>query len=282
VSGVAAGARVAVVGHVEWVELAVIDHFPEVGEIVDASEWFTEAAGSAAVAAVQMRRLGGAATFFTALGDDEPGRRAAAELSGRHGLELFAVRRERPQRRGFVQLDDFGERTITILGERLVPRGDDDLPWERLAGLDAVYLSGGDAAAVRLARAARALVATPRAYDALVESGVQLDVLIASATDPGEQVDLDRLASPPRYVVRTEGSAGGTWTAADGTSGRWESVPPPGAPVDAYGCGDSFAGGVTYGLAAGLPLPSALDLGARCGAWCLAGRGPYGHQLGAV
>jgi ribokinase len=83
-------------------------------------------------------------------------------------------------------------------------------------------------------------------------------------------------------VVRTEGSAGGTWTAADGTSGRWESVPPPGAPVDAYGCGDSFAGGVTYGLAAGLPLPSALDLGARCGAWCLAGRGPYGHQLGEV
>jgi ribokinase len=281
VSGAAAGALVAVVGHVEWVELAVIDHFPKAGEIVDASAWFAEAAGSAAVAAVQMRRLGGAATFFTALGDGEAGRRAAAELSGRHGLELHAAWRARPQRRGFVQLDDFGERTITILGERLVPRGDDDLQWERLAGLDAVYLTGGDPAAVRLARAARVLVATPRAYDALVESGVELDVLIASATDPGEQVDLGRLAHPPRHVVRTEGSAGGSWTAADGTAGRWEPVAPPGEPVDAYGCGDSFAGGVTYGLAAGLPLPEALDLGARCGAWCLTGRGPYGRQLGA-
>ena len=48
---------------------------------------------------------------------------------------------------------------------------------------------------------------------------------------------------------------------------------------DAYGCGDSFAGGLTYGLGADLPLPAALELGARCGAACLTGRGPYEGQL---
>jgi ribokinase len=59
-------------------------------------------------------------------------------------------------------------------------------------------------------------------------------------------------------------------------------VPPPGAAVDTYGCGDSFAAGLTFGLAAGLGLDAALTLGARCGAWCLAGRGPYGRQLTAA
>jgi ribokinase len=271
--------RAAVVGHVEWVRFAVIDHFPSAGEIVEASDWFDEAAGSGAVAAVQLRRLGAQAEFFTALGADELSERAAAELGGRHDLSLHAARRTGSLRRGFAQLDDFGERTITVMGERLVARGDDDLPWERLARCDAVYLTGADPRAVHRARAARVLVATPRAFEAIVASGVALDVLIASATDPGEQVDPARLATPPRHVVRTEGSRGGTWTGADGGSGRWEAAAPPGDPVDAYGCGDSFAAGVTYGLGAGVGLERALELGARCGAWCLTGRGPYGNQL---
>ncbi|MGB2711191.1 MAG: PfkB family carbohydrate kinase, partial [Conexibacter sp.] len=57
------------------------------------------------------------------------------------------------------------------------------------------------------------------------------------------------------------------------------AAPLPGPPVDAYGCGDSFAAGLTYGLAAGIELDAALALGARCGAHCLTGRGPYAGQL---
>jgi len=273
------GVRAAVVGHVEWVRFAVIDHFPHEGEIVEASEWFDAAAGSGAVAAVQLRRLGARTDFFTALGDDLNSDRAGDELTGRHDLRLRAARRPQPLRRGFTQLDDHGERTITVMGERLVAHGDDDLPWSDLADCDAVYLTGADPAAVRLARAARALVATPRAFEAIVASGVALDVLISSATDAGEQVDTGRLAAPPRYVVRTHGAQGGSWTGADGSGGRYEPATPPDEPVDAYGCGDSFAAGVTYGLAAGFDIEGALALGARCGAWCLTGRGPYGRQL---
>ena len=54
-----------------------------------------------------------------------------------------------------------------------------------------------------------------------------------------------------------------------------EAAPLPGPVRDAYGCGDSFAAGLTYGLGAGLAMPDALELGARCGAACLTGRGPY-------
>jgi ribokinase len=49
--------------------------------------------------------------------------------------------------------------------------------------------------------------------------------------------------------------------------------------VDTYGCGDSFAAGVTYALGAGSKIDEALALGARCGAACATGRGPYEGQL---
>jgi ribokinase len=274
--------RVGVVGHVEWVEFVVIDHFPRPGEIVHASTWFSEAAGGGAVAAVQLRKLAGQAVFFTALGDDDVARAARDELAGRHGLELHAAARRRPQRRGFTQLDERGERTITVMGERIVPSGSDDLPWARVGELDGVYLTGGDAEAIGRARAARVLVATARALTAIRASGVRLDVLLGSATDEGERIDAAELHPRPRFIVRTRGKDGGDWESAEGERGTWEAEPVPGEPVDAYGCGDSFAAGLTYGLAGGMPLAEALRVGARCGAWALTGRGPYDRQLTLV
>ena len=49
--------RVAVVGHVEWVEFAEVDAVPRAGEIVHAREIWSEAAGGGAVAAVQRRAV---------------------------------------------------------------------------------------------------------------------------------------------------------------------------------------------------------------------------------
>jgi ribokinase len=272
--------RVGVVGHVEWVEFAVVDRLPEPGAIVHAREFFQAAAGGGAVAAVQLCRLAGEADFLTVLGDDDAGRSAAQELRGHPGLRLHCATRPEPQRRAFTYLDGAGERTITILGPRLVPSAaGDDLPWDGLGDLDGIYFTGGDPEALRAARAARVLVATPRALATIREAGVELDVLVASATDPGEQVAAEELDPPPRHVVLTRGAEGGTWTGADGATGAWASEPLPGAVIDSYGCGDSFAAGLTYGLAAGLGMDDALRLAARCGAHCLTGRGPYGAQL---
>jgi ribokinase len=49
--------------------------------------------------------------------------------------------------------------------------------------------------------------------------------------------------------------------------------------MDTYGAGDSFQAGLTYGLAAGMTIEEALELGARCGAHAVTGRGPTGGQL---
>ena len=119
---------------------------------------------------------------------------------------------------------------------------------------------------------------TVRAFDALLEAGVEVDAVVASAADATEQHDVGRIRPPPRHVVLTEGARGGAYTSADGATGRWAAAAPPGPVVDAYGCGDAFAAGLTYGLAAGEDLADALALGARCGAHALTGRGPYDGQ----
>src|SRR6266511_1440408 len=107
--------RFAVVGHVEWVDFIRVTRVPKPGEIVEARDSWAEAAGGGAVAAVQLAKLAGAASFFTALGNDDAGRRAEALLRS-HGVEVEARIRARPQRRAVAFLDAGGERTIAVIG----------------------------------------------------------------------------------------------------------------------------------------------------------------------
>jgi len=270
--------RVAVVGHVEWCEFAEVPHVPQPGEIVHATATFEQPAGGGAVAAVQLRKLAGEATLFTAFGDDEIGHRSDAELR-EHRVRVEGRFHPEPQRRAFVHLDSEGERTITVLGPRLGPSGADELAWQQLDEMDAVYVTAGDVQAIRQARRARMLVATPRGLATLAESGVQLDALVSSGRDPGERYGPGDIEPAPRVVVRTLGAAGGEWETAEGNRGRWGPAELPGPVRDAYGAGDSFAAGLTYGLGAGWDVAKAVELAARCGAACLTGRGPYEAQL---
>ena len=273
--------RFAVVGHVEWVEFARVPRMPRPGEIVHASEWWQEAGGGGAVSAVQLAKLAGGAEFFTALAEDDLGHRARDRLT-ELGVTVYAAPRPGAQRRGVVHLDDEGERTITILGERIVPKGDDDLPWERLDEVDAVYFTGGDVAALKQARRARKLVATPRAFDTLRAADVRLDALVRSSKDPGEQQAERELDPAPDLVVSTAGKEGGQWAGKDHATGTWKAAELPGPRGDAYGAGDSFAAALTYALGADLSIDEAVALAARAGAHKLAGRAVYDNQLTAA
>src|SRR4051812_22090290 len=104
--------RAAVVGHVEWIEFIRVETVPKPGEIVHASESWSEAAGGGAVAAVQLVNLGCETLFFTTLGDDELGRRSQQELEAK-GVQLRVTWAAEPQRRGVTFVDETGERTIT-------------------------------------------------------------------------------------------------------------------------------------------------------------------------
>lgn len=273
-----AAPSVAVVGHIEWVQYAHVAHVPRAGEVVHAIDPFEEPAGGGAVVAVQLARLAGESLLITALGRDEPGSRSLTRLR-ELGVRVASEPHAQPTRRAVTLVDDERERTITTFGERLQPLGQDAaLPWAELAQSDAVYFTAGDLDALRAARAARVLVANPRARDALGH-GVALDALVLSANDDVEREAAAGIEDEAELLVLTEGSRGGSYRTRSGESGRWGAVPPPGDPVDSYGCGDSFAAGLTYGLGAGMRIADALALAARCGAVCLTGRGPYERQL---
>ena len=271
-------AHMAVVGHVEWVEFALVDHVPSPGEIVHAQERWEEPAGGGAVAAVQLAKLAGRSTLFTALGDDELGHRVPDALAA-HGVRVVATFADTPQRRAFTFIDRHGERTITVLGERLGPSATDPLPWEELATTDGVYFTAGDSGALRVARMARRLVATARVLPFLAQAHVPLDALVGSGRDPAERYDETALTPPPGLVVLTAGADGGTYERAGEDRRAFPAAPLPGPLVDAYGAGDSFAAGLAFGLATGLSDDEAVALAARCGAACLTGRGPYEGQL---
>ncbi|HZT53538.1 MAG TPA: PfkB family carbohydrate kinase, partial [Gaiellaceae bacterium] len=248
------------------------------GEIVHALETWEEPAGGGAVAAVQLANLAGSCLLFTVLADDELGRRARAELEAR-SVRVHAGAARGTQRRAFVHVDEGGERTITVLGDKLRPSGEDgSLPWEELARCDAVYFVSGDVAALRAARRSRVLVATSRELATLRRSGVPVDVLVGSGADAGEHFEPGELDPPPQIVVTTAGGLGG-WIRP---GGPFRAAPLPGPVSDAYGCGDCFAAGLTYGLAHGRAVDEAVALGARCGATVLTGRGAYGRQLTAA
>jgi ribokinase len=258
--------RVAVVGHVEWVEFVPVQRFPQPGEVVHAEGAFARAAGGGGVVAVVLAELGAEVDFFCALGRDGDGQAAAAQLAER-GVRVHAAWREEPTRRALTLLETGGERTIVTIGERLEPRGSDDLPWERLRGVDGVYFTAGDRAALERAREANVAVASPRGRGALECEGPAIDALVFSMRDRDESEWARRTAHRTRLMVATDGVNGGRWWGE--AQGSWLAARPPGQLRDAYGCGDSFAAGFTLGLASGASVEEAAAVGASAGARCL-------------
>ncbi|MER7702568.1 PfkB family carbohydrate kinase [Kitasatospora sp. NPDC097605] len=261
-------------GHVEWTTIAGLDQVPAAGEVIHADPLWQGPAGGGAVAAVRLAELAGGCTFFTALGEDDAGRRSRAELEHR-AVRVLAAARSGPTRTAVSMVDRSGERTTVTLGERLQPAAADPFDWGRLVSFDAVFFTAGDAALLRLARRAGVLVVTAREFATVLESGVRVDALVGSGCDPAERCDPALLRSLPDLVVSTEGRHGGVFTRCGQPPRRFRPAHAPGPLVDTYGVGDNFAAVLTYALATGSGTADALDLAARHGAACTARRGPF-------
>jgi ribokinase len=256
--------RCAVVGHVEWVEFARVPRLPAAGTIVHADESWTEPAGAGPVMARQLARLAGRCELFTVLGDDELGHRSERRLA-ELGIGVHAEFRA-ATRRAWTHIDGNGERTITVIGDKLLPRA--PLP---LHGYDAVYFVCGEPSALRAARTAPFVAATAREQATLREAGVPLDLLVGSLNDASEHYEGGVEAA---NVVLTDGANG---CIANGE--RFPAAPLPGPVVDTYGAGDSFAAALCFALARGDAMPDAIALASRAGAAVITGRGPYSSQL---
>jgi ribokinase len=239
---------------------------------LDGETW-DEPGGGGGMTARALPGLGAGRTrFYTALGDDESARACRRQLES-DGLDVRAGLRHGPQNRVLGVIDPHGERTLFVLGANEHPTLDDPLPWDDLAEFDAAFFTGEDPRTLVAARGARVLVVTARRLASLIESGVQADVLIGSASDPGEQFDLSDLPVQPRAVVRTEGAAGGSYRTDAGVEGRYRPASLPGPVADTYGAGDVMMAALTLELAAGRALEEALARAAIAAAGQLTRRG---------
>ncbi len=267
--------NLAVVGHVEWMTFLSVDKLPKAGLISHSKMCFEEPAGGGAVTAAQMRKLiGKPVDFYTVLGKDPIGEKCYERLT-ELGLKLFVSWKDKPTRKGISFVDSDGERAITVIGERLQPDSSDMLPWENLKKYHGIFLTACDSKIINMAREANVLVATPRVgKEVLIKSKVKLDALIGSGLDPDEQIDL--INPLPSLKISTHGKHGGEIY----PGGHFEAVELKTEAIDTYGCGDSFAAGVTAALAAGWTTEQAISLGAHCGAECTKHYGPYSKLEG--
>ena len=221
----------------------------------------------------------GAALFVTALGEDEHGRRSL-RAPGRARRRRARVRRGAPTRRALTLVDDRGERTITTFGERLEPRAERRAVELARALRRALFHRRRDRRAC--ARRARRATCSWRARVQVMRlgQGVALDALVLSGED---QIEL-RAASAAQADARRascapKGSAAGAIAAtvrrAGGGRARCRAQ-----RSDSYGCGDSFAAGLTYALGAGCRARRrARARRAPAAPTCLTGHGPYERQL---
>ncbi len=261
---------VAVLGHTEWVDFIEVPRQPEPGGLEEGTRLFAHAGGGAVVAAAVLARHGAEVHLYTALGDDELADRATRELA-EWGITVHAARRSGPTRYAFTTLDARGERTIVTVGDRYAPRLADGLDLGPLHAADGVYATAADPGLLSEAARSAALVVTTRVGNPRGPDGVMPRVRAAvfSASDAGETRDLEAWARCADLLVATEGADGGHWREGEGrpqSRGRWTVAPLPGEPRDDYGCGDSFAAGVTFGLAQGSTIGEAVAVGARAGA----------------
>ena len=255
--------KVAVIGHVEWCQFVRVNTLPKPGEIIAAQEVWHEAAGGGGVAAVQLAAHADGCMFFTSVGDDDEGKKVLQQLA-EHGVEVHAtIHTDMPTKQAIVYIDANKERTITTT-HTLEPSGlDESLPWHELATMDAVYFVGGDDTALEAARQARVVVSTARELELLKQSDIRLDALVMSSKDSGEQYADNDLHVRPALVVRTNGKKGGV---TDDGLAYQAVVVSDDELQDSYGCGDSFAAGLTFALGENKNPADALVLAAQWGA----------------
>jgi ribokinase len=270
--------RIAILGHVEHIALGRVPRLPGPGEIAHVEDVRVFPGGGGGIAFFQVAKSDAEIHFFTAFGNDE----AAVEVRSRvaeTGARVHGASREAPHTRDVVLITPDGERTVIVLGEPLHPEFRDPLPWEVLASCDAAYFTAQDPEVLRAARSAKILVVTARRREAILRSGVQADAIVGSISDPRERAALRDFPVPPRALVMTEGRAGGVIETAAGIS-RFPAPhvrPPPGG--GAYGAGDSFAGALTFYLAAGLAIGEACTRAGHHGAAVVGSLHPIESQL---
>ena len=141
--------------------------------------------------------------------------------------------------------------------------------------MDGIFITASDSEIFKMARSATVLCTTPRVgLNTINQSNVLLDGLIGSNLDPGEVFSFSELSLMPKYTIKTEGEKGGIIF----QGGRYNALKNKIQKVDSYGCGDSFAAAILYGMASKWNIEKSLRLAKVIGRNAIEFFGPYAEN----
>jgi ribokinase len=262
--------RVVVIGSVN-VDLVVrLPRLPRPGETAGGGVFAVHPGGKGGNQAVAAARLGADVSIVAALGSDDYGRDARADLE-REGVGTgFVVTVPGATGVAVVLVDETAENLIAVApgaNAALSPdavaaalTGLPDGPAVLLAGLE-VPLACVEAAAAVAADRGWTVVVNPAPAVPLPETLLgRVDVLtpnegeLAVLTDGGAAALLDAGVGA---VVVTRGAAGAV---VHDRAGELVVPAPPVEAVDATGAGDCLSGALAWALGSGLALPEAVGL----------------------
>lgn len=281
--------RLIVVGAVNTDLVIAAPHLPAPGETVVGAGLQTFGGGKAANAAVAAARMGAQVDLIGAVGADDAGARAVADLqSDRVGTRFVSVLEDTPTGAALIIVDARGENQIAIgpgANGAVTQTHVRDALDESLSASAAVLVSteipyDAVATAVTIASSARVQCilnpapVIPGLFDLLARgpiitpNEIELKDLARAVSDvTGQSIDLEnvdaclgllgeRTAAP---VIVTLGGDGCAMRLADGTLKR---IPAPTTPnvVDTTGAGDTFNGVLATRLAAGDEIIAAVEI----------------------
>ena len=260
--------RVAVVGHVEWVDFLVVERSPNAGRDRPGE-------GHVAGGGGRRRRRGRAAAQARRRCDCSTRRSATMRSGAGRYEELSGPRASGSRRSGEPSLSAVLSAFSTRAGSarsRCSDRSSSRVDPIRCPGTSSSRWTASTspgATSTPFGRHGRQRFWSPRRESCPCFARPASSSTCSSRARPiaAERYD-GGLEPAPRYVVRTEGQRGGTVE----PGGRFPPGEVPGPVVDAYGAGDAFAAGLTYGLADGMPIEQRA--GARIPLRCVSARRP--------
>ncbi len=277
--------RVVVVGSINADLVVVAERLPGPGETVSGGRFARHGGGKSANQAVAAARLGADVALIGAVGDDELGEAALAELAA-EGVDVSGVTRT-PEATGvaLIVVDAAGENQIAIAAGANGTLGAEHVP--ELAG-DGVLLLGfevPDAAVVAGARAAAAAgwttilnPAPPREIPSAVLATRPL--LTPNAHEAARLTGCDDPEAAARALRERTGAPVLVTLGGDGVlllDDGPERIPARRVDVvDTTGAGDTFNGALAAELAAGRPLADAARFAVAAAARSTTGEGARG------
>ena len=269
--------RVTVVGSVNADLVVAVARLPAAGETVTGGTFARHGGGKGANQAVAAARLGARVRLIAAVGDDDLGADAVAELEA-EGVDVSAVVRRAGVATGvaLITVDAAGENQIAVASGANATL-DGEAVRAALAGAEPpdVVLLGHevpDAAVVAGAGAAGVAILNPaparRIPDAVLDAG---PLLTPNAAEARELGGAEALAARTRAPVLFTLGADGVLLLDGGASRR---LPAPAVDtVDTTGAGDAFNGALAAELAAGRDVEDAVRTAVAAAALSTRARG---------